>query len=274
MQENHYQKSSHEASLYWASECRPRTKQVLMYILVICFGVQSALVYTDPSSSPPLNTKAIEGRNIWHQYNCQSCHQIYGFGGFFGPDLTNVSQTIAPQRLQQVLTSGSGLMPAFNLNEDEIAAINEYLKALNETGTGQAKAKLASGGSADPVMHLIKTIQMSAGNTNNQNIQSGFQLFMAKGCQGCHLPFGIPLTEAPDLFTVMDRLNKNEIFKVLNEGRDPKMPNPGLSKQQQQAVFEFIEWLNDEQSTLMDADQSTTQKLLNFWEDPPWWEFD
>ncbi len=255
MQENRYQESSHSGSLYWASECLPRTKQILMVVLLICFVIQSALVYTDPSSSPPLSEKALEGRRIWHQNNCQACHQIYGFGGFFGPDLTNASQRIAPQRMQQILTSGSGLMPAFNLNEDEIAAIDEYLKALNETGTGQAKAKLASGGSANPVMQLIKKIQEGAGNTNNQNIQSGFTLFMGKGCQGCHLPFGIPQTEAPDLFTVLDRLNKDEIFKVLSEGSDPKMPNPGLSQQQQQEVYEFLEWLNDDQNNVRDADQ-------------------
>ena len=274
MQEDHFQESNQSGSPYWASECPQRTKQFLMVILVICFGIQSALVYTDPSSSPPLTAKAHAGRNLWHQYNCQSCHQIYGFGGFLGPDLTNASQRIAPLRMQQVLTSGSGLMPAFNLNEVEIAAINEYLKALNETGVGQAKAKLVGGGSADPVMHLIMNIQREANNSNSPNIISGFQLFMSKGCQGCHIPFGIPQTEAPDLFTVMDRLDENEILKLLTEGRLPKMPNPGLSQQEKQAVYDFIVWLNDEREALLNSDQSAPQELVNFWDDPPWWEFD
>jgi len=165
-------------------------------------------------------------------------------------------------------------MPAFNLNEDEIAAVDEYLKALNETGTGQAKAKLADGGSADPVMHLIMNIQTAASSSNNQNIKSGFGLFMSKGCQGCHLPFGIPQTEAPDLFTVMDRLDEDEIFKFLTEGSVPNMPNPGLSQQEKQAVYEFIVWLNAEKHALINSDESTTQRLVNFWDDPPWWEFD
>lgn len=274
MQENRYQESSRTGSQYWAMECQPRTKRILLLILVICFTLQTILVYTDSSSSPPLTTMALEGRRIWHQYNCQSCHQIYGFGGFLGLDLTNASARIDPQRLQQVLTSGSGLMPAFNMHEDEIAAIDEYLKALNETGVGQAKAKLADGGSADPVIHLIKRIQEGSGKTKNQNIQTGFQLFMSKGCQGCHLPFGIPQTEAPELFTVMDRLSENEIFKVLGNGRDPKMPKPGLTQQQQQAVYEFIVWLNEEKNSLINPEQSDTQELVNFWDDPPWWEFD
>ncbi len=97
---------------------------------------------------------------------------------------------------------------------------------------------------------------------------------MSKGCQGCHLPFGSPQTEAPDLFTVMDRLDENEILKLLTEGRDPKMPNPGLSQQDRQAVYDFIVWLNEERNALIDSNQSSPQRLVNFWDDPPWWEFD
>ncbi|MCH7870146.1 MAG: c-type cytochrome, partial [Planctomycetes bacterium] len=33
---------------------------------------------------------AKSGLAIWRENNCQACHQIYGYGGFLGPDLTNL----------------------------------------------------------------------------------------------------------------------------------------------------------------------------------------
>src|SRR5690554_1410938 len=37
-----------------------------------------------------LSEKALQGQNLWLKNNCNSCHQIYGLGGYLGPDLTNV----------------------------------------------------------------------------------------------------------------------------------------------------------------------------------------
>ena len=67
-----------------------RARQGLMLALVCAFVAQTWLVYADPAGKrTPLSPLAARGRALWHRRNCQSCHQIYGFGGFLGPDLTN-----------------------------------------------------------------------------------------------------------------------------------------------------------------------------------------
>ena len=37
-----------------------------------------------------MNKEAITGKVLYQKYNCTACHQIYGLGGFLGPDLTIV----------------------------------------------------------------------------------------------------------------------------------------------------------------------------------------
>ncbi len=38
----------------------------------------------------PVGAPAAAGKLLYQKYNCQACHQIYGLGGYMGPDLTNV----------------------------------------------------------------------------------------------------------------------------------------------------------------------------------------
>ncbi|MBK7966690.1 MAG: cytochrome c [Bacteroidetes bacterium] len=70
------------------------------------------------------------------KYNCQSCHQLYGLGGYLGPDLTNIYSH--PEKgetlIRAMLKSGTRQMPEFNLKEDEILAILEFLKSADACG--------------------------------------------------------------------------------------------------------------------------------------------
>ena len=98
----------------WSAACSEAAKQGLVVALVACFVIQSCLVYFDPSPAPGLTNAARQGRRIWHTHNCQSCHQLYGFGGFLGPDLTNATERLTPARLEHLLTVGSREMPAWS----------------------------------------------------------------------------------------------------------------------------------------------------------------
>ena len=91
-----------------------RARKSLMLGLVGIFLVQTWMVYTDPvgREAAPLTAEASRGQEVWHRYNCQSCHQLYGFGGFLGPDLTNAARHLTDERLDSVLTDGSEIMPA------------------------------------------------------------------------------------------------------------------------------------------------------------------
>lgn len=116
-----------------------RYRKLLTSGLVAAFAVQGFLVYTDETAANAreLSSAALEGRAIWQAKNCAACHQIYGFGGFLGGDLTNAARHLSRARLEYVLTSGSLQMPAFRLAPAEIDAVHAFLSEVDRTGVGQ-----------------------------------------------------------------------------------------------------------------------------------------
>ncbi|MBS1764844.1 MAG: cytochrome c [Bacteroidetes bacterium] len=85
---------------------------------------------------------ASEGRLVWQKYNCQSCHQFYGLGGYLGPDLTNFMSK--PGRgepfLKAMVNSGIKQMPAFSLTDVEIHELAEFLKATDASGSADPRS--------------------------------------------------------------------------------------------------------------------------------------
>ncbi|MBT3785079.1 cytochrome c [bacterium] len=107
--------------------------------ICFCFLVQGFLAYSDfPNSSMvvTLNSEARFGLKLWRQNSCGSCHQLYGLGGFMGPDLTNVTRRLPDPVLHHYLEKGGSRMPSFKLRKNERQAIIEFLKTMNQTGQG------------------------------------------------------------------------------------------------------------------------------------------
>jgi nitric oxide reductase subunit C len=114
--------------------------------LSLGFIAFSFSIYLKPVFSSP-NTdfeqqQAGLGRLVWQQYNCQSCHQLFGLGGYLGPDLTNVYS--APGKgeilIRAFLKSGVEPMPTFNMSEREISQLMAFLKALDACGIADPRS--------------------------------------------------------------------------------------------------------------------------------------
>jgi len=83
-----------------------------------------------------LHTKESEGRLVWQRNNCQTCHQLYGLGGYLGPDLTNVisSPGKGVNYVIGLLRTGNATMPAYHLREEEEAQLIAFLISVDRTG--------------------------------------------------------------------------------------------------------------------------------------------
>lgn len=113
---------------------------LVFVILCISFLIYSFTIYLIPLSigenSNFKKKKASEGRIVWQDNNCQSCHQLYGLGGYLGPDLTNIIST--PKKgepvIRAMIKSGVKQMPAFDMTDEETNNLIEFLKSVDASG--------------------------------------------------------------------------------------------------------------------------------------------
>lgn len=106
--------------------------------LLATFGLYNYVVYNTEGyiAAEKLSPQAVKGQQLFQSNRCWSCHQLYGLGGYLGPDLTNIfsDEKKGPLYIKAFLNSGVKSMPQFNFDEDEKDAIVEYLKQVDETG--------------------------------------------------------------------------------------------------------------------------------------------
>jgi len=254
-----------------------------MLLLVMGFLTQSYLVYSDASMTTALVGKELAGRGVWLRNNCQSCHQMYGFGGFLGPDLTNVASRLQRQQLADQLSLGTGYMPRFAMVDEDIDSLWAFLAAMNRSGIGQARnpnlsnAVAGSTVKASPAMLAVQQVIEDAESTESTDdaemagVAAGFEIFRTYTCSGCHVLFGKSAIGAPDLSLSGGRLAPAEIRRILTVGVAPKMPASGLSKTQIIQVQSFLTFLADRRAESLVRRQEHRDR--SFWSSLPWWEF-
>lgn len=104
-------------------------------VLLTAFCIYNALFYHSPGpQETKMGEKAVRGQHLWRQYNCNSCHQLYGLGGYLGPDLTNETARRGPDFIKAMFNAGSGSMPSFNFSAQEQDELLEFLRAVDATG--------------------------------------------------------------------------------------------------------------------------------------------
>lgn len=78
---------------------------------------------------------------IWQNKNCGACHQIYGLGGFLGPDLTNTYSAVGkgPLYISAFVENGTPVMPSFQFQEHEMNALLQYMRHVDASGKSDPK---------------------------------------------------------------------------------------------------------------------------------------
>lgn len=78
------------------------------------------------------------GKTVWENNNCIGCHTIMGEGAYFAPELGNVYERRGPAFIKAWIKAmptnipGRRQMPQFNLTEEELDGLVEFLKWTNE----------------------------------------------------------------------------------------------------------------------------------------------
>lgn len=112
-----------------------KVKVLTLIVLIVSFFSYTLFLYKENySSNAEYGTMADKGKKLWQEKNCNACHQIYGLGGYLGPDLTNVYSQRSEAFIKVFLQTGTNIMPAFNLNEEQMNQLMAYFKSIDSTG--------------------------------------------------------------------------------------------------------------------------------------------
>jgi len=117
---------------------KTKNNVLVITVLVAIFSIYNIFIYTSKDINNPieLSSQASKGQQLWQDNNCWSCHQLYGLGGYLGPDLTNIysSPIKGENYIKAFLNSGVKAMPKFEFTEEEKDAVVAYLKLVDSTG--------------------------------------------------------------------------------------------------------------------------------------------
>jgi nitric oxide reductase subunit C len=113
-------------------------KIVAFITLFTAYLVYSIVVYTkgtekDITVSSEELTRIKNGSQLFQQYNCTACHQLYGLGGYLGPELTTAYSDPARGELfmKTFLKAGGPRMPNFHLKDEDVNALISFLKYVD-----------------------------------------------------------------------------------------------------------------------------------------------
>ena len=240
-------------------------------LVSLCFIIQGFQVYGDRTHGryQKLDEQAFAGLKLWRSQNCQACHQIHGFGGLLGPDLTNVVQRMDPNILQRFLTVGNRQMPAFHLTLQEINQIWAFLAAIDLTGTGYPSAlnDLSNVTFTDLVRKIDEISSM-----NSEVIKRayhGTKTMQEQGCNTCHLPFRNHI--GPDLTLTATRWSGQEIRQIILRGRG-RMPGFNhLSTDAANDIAFVLQQFRDHRQGLVELQKR--RPVADYIRELPWFEY-
>jgi len=113
----------------------------LLLLLVLTFDTVKTLPKTDNSQN--ITPQVAKGKRVWENNNCIGCHTLLGEGAYFAPELGNAYKRLGGK--EGIINfikyrpangiPGRRSMPQFNLTDDELDAIAEFLKYTSEINT-------------------------------------------------------------------------------------------------------------------------------------------
>ena len=193
-----------------------------------------------------------EGKKIFGDSRCVSCHSVEGKGGTIGPELSKISSKMVPERLIRIIKNphelwASSQMPIYGFSDQEIQKIvtflvKEYIDLDLDETLAASQARLVQGGSKQRGKELIEKQGCTGCHTKIEGVKDrgeiGLELTTIGAIHISHLDFG-SIRVAPKDRTVpnwlYNKMKNSRLFKA-----DLKMPDYSFSDREAEAVTTFL----------------------------------
>ncbi len=118
-------------------------------IFVLLTAHSHYYIVTTSTDHAGLTESVRHGKEIWEEHSCINCHSLLGEGAYFAPELGNVWQRFGGlenpaaarqglkgwMRAQPLRIPGRRQMPAYDLTEEELDALIDFLEWTSRIDT-------------------------------------------------------------------------------------------------------------------------------------------
>ena len=113
-----------------------------LLLLALTFDTQGVLAERDHREN--ITPEIVLGKKVWEDNDCIGCHTLLGEGAYFAPELGNVYTRFgnSTDAIKGFIKSrpkngipGRRSMPQFDLTDEELSAVAEFLKWTSEVNT-------------------------------------------------------------------------------------------------------------------------------------------
>jgi len=167
-----------------------------------------------------LSDQAVAGKRAFEKYNCNDCHTILGFGGYYAPDLTRVVRRVGEDGIrfrvaspEKAFEKSFRKMPHQGLSAGEIDDLVAFFRWVEEVNNNDWPPQ-------DSRKRLTRGEQRMVASVG---VSPGAAVFQTKGCMNCHALSGTGGTSGPALDKVGARMPEDGIRAYV---LDPKTVNP------------------------------------------------
>ena len=114
---------------------------VFFFLLFLALTFDTAGVLPERDNRENITDQVALGKKVWEDNNCIGCHTLLGEGAYFAPELGNVYTRFGNskeaiigfiQSRPKEGIPGRRSMPQFNLSDEELDDIAEFLKWTSE----------------------------------------------------------------------------------------------------------------------------------------------
>lgn len=123
-----------------------------LFFIVVFIGLavhSHRYVVNTSTAGMPLSDEVILGKQVWERHSCINCHTLHGEGAYFAPEVGNVMTRWGalddPELAYEILDGwmnaqpsgieGRRQMPLFELTEEEMRGLSEFLRWADQTDT-------------------------------------------------------------------------------------------------------------------------------------------
>jgi len=117
---------------------------VFFFLLLLALTFDTQCVLGERDHRENITPEIVLGKKVWEDNDCIGCHTLLGEGAYFAPELGNVYTRFgnSTDAIIGFIKSrpkngipGRRSMPQFDLSDEELSAIAEFLKWTSEVNT-------------------------------------------------------------------------------------------------------------------------------------------